>query len=92
MADDVLTELVKQVADDEEVRHETQLLAIDALREARKIMRIGVPQEKLSLIRAFLPILARNAAGKKDEEDESIAEMRTQMASLLREVREGGMG
>lgn len=84
---DPINELVKQLKDDEEVRAQTKGLAIMALQEARRIMRIGVPQEKLSLIRGMLPVLARNLSAEKDAEDESLQEMRREMANLMNEIR-----
>lgn len=83
---DPMEELVKQLGDDQEIHDETRAIMILALREARKILRIGLPQEKSALVRHLVGLSSKLTAGK-EQEDDSIVEMRREMAKLMAEIR-----
>jgi hypothetical protein len=76
------------VKDDQDLRLHVRRLAWTMLNEAYAILEHGRPQDRIALISRLVPPMMK-ALGEEDQTGRGIDDLRTDMESLLNEVRGG---
>ena len=83
--EDVYPSVKGYVPGDEEILDSSRKLAAKIIAEAMVIMDRGMPTTKLTVMRSFLPVMARMIGQVQDEKDE---ETRAQLVELFESQKE----
>lgn len=89
---DVVSELVADADTDEleRLRNRAVGLVDKMMVQAERTLEAGTPSDKAQFTKMVLPTMLKALQDKKEGDD--LAELRTEMANLMSEVREGLLG
>jgi hypothetical protein len=82
----LVPELLSTVVDDPDVRGAVKSLALEALGEARRLLRVGTPPVRARVMATVLPILVKSIGPASDTSND---DLRSEMEAMFAEMRAG---